>query len=95
MVQRVKDLVLLQLWHRSQLQFRFNPWPENYHMPRVWLKKQKREREREPSKDAYLWPLRDSDTLIKKELIPRRYKTLGLKGENIVEKGSGHSWTSV
>ena len=28
----LKDPVLLQLWHRLQLQLRFNPWPENFHM---------------------------------------------------------------
>lgn len=29
MVQRVKDLVLLQLWHSLQLQLRSDPWPRN------------------------------------------------------------------
>ena len=28
----LKDLVLLQLWHRSQLWLRFNPWPGNCHV---------------------------------------------------------------
>ena len=32
----VKDLVLLQLWQDSQLQFRFDPWPGNFHMLQVW-----------------------------------------------------------
>ena len=32
-VQLVKDLALLQLWHS------FNPWPETFHMLRVWQKK--------------------------------------------------------
>ena len=27
--QWVKDLALLQLWHKSQLQLRFDPWPKN------------------------------------------------------------------
>ena len=27
----LKDLALTQLWHRSQLQLRFNPLPENFH----------------------------------------------------------------
>ena len=29
----VKDLVLLQLWHRLQLQLRFDPWPGKFHIP--------------------------------------------------------------
>ena len=29
--QQVKDLVLLQLWCKSQLWLRFDPWPENFH----------------------------------------------------------------
>ena len=28
----IKDLELLQLWHRFQLQMGFNPWPRNLHM---------------------------------------------------------------
>ena len=31
----LKDLALLQLWHRSQLQLRFNHWPGNFHMSLV------------------------------------------------------------
>ena len=31
----------IQLWCRSQLQLRFDPWPGNVHMPRVWPKKKK------------------------------------------------------
>ena len=29
----LKDLALLQLWRRSQLWLRVNPWPRNIHMP--------------------------------------------------------------
>ena len=29
---QVKDLALLQLWCRLQLQLRFDPWPRNFHM---------------------------------------------------------------
>ena len=32
----LKDLMLPQLWCRSQLWLRFNPWSGNFHMPRVW-----------------------------------------------------------
>ena len=32
-VQWVKDLVLLQLWYKSQLWFGFDPSPWNFHMP--------------------------------------------------------------
>ena len=30
-----KDLVWQQLWHKSQLQLRFDPWTRNFHMPWV------------------------------------------------------------
>ena len=39
-VQWVKDLVLLQLLHRLQLQCEFSP-PGNFHMLQVWPKKKK------------------------------------------------------
>ena len=35
MVQWVKDLVLSLLWLWPQLWLRFDPWPGNFHMPRV------------------------------------------------------------
>ena len=38
-VQWVKDLVLLQLWCRSQLQLRLCPWPRNFLIPPVLQKK--------------------------------------------------------
>ena len=31
-MQWVNDLALLQLWYRSQLWLRFDPWPGNFHM---------------------------------------------------------------
>ena len=34
----LKDLALLQLWHRFKLWLRFSPQPENFHMPQVWPK---------------------------------------------------------
>ena len=37
--QWVKDLVLLQLWQRSQLWLRSDPWPWNFHMPWCGQKK--------------------------------------------------------
>ena len=40
--QRVKDLALLQLWHRLQLWLRFDPRPRNFHMPRTRPKKLKK-----------------------------------------------------
>ena len=42
MVQCVKDPALPQLWCRSQLQLRFDPWPGNFHMPWFHLKKKKK-----------------------------------------------------
>ena len=32
----LKDVVLLQMWHRMQLQLGFNPWPGNFHM--LWVR---------------------------------------------------------
>ena len=40
--QWVKDLALLQLWHKSQMWLRFDPWPRNFHMLQVLLKKEKK-----------------------------------------------------
>ena len=40
-LQWVKDLALLQLWHRSKLQLRFIHWPRNFHMLWVQLKTSK------------------------------------------------------
>ena len=31
----VKDPALTLLWHSLQMQLRFNPWPQNFHMPWV------------------------------------------------------------
>ena len=36
--QWVKDPALPQLWCRSKLWLGCNPWPRNFHMPRVQLK---------------------------------------------------------
>ena len=43
--QRVKDLEVLQLGHRSQLQFRVSPWTTNFYMPQVQLKKEKNKKQ--------------------------------------------------
>ena len=40
--QGVKDPALLQLWHRSKLWLGFEPWPGSFHMPWVWVKKEKK-----------------------------------------------------
>ena len=42
LAQWVKDPVLVQLCHRSQLWFRLDPWPGNFHMPWVSLEKKNR-----------------------------------------------------
>ena len=41
----LKDPVL-HLWHRSQLQLRFSPWPRNFHMLRVQLKKEEEKKKK-------------------------------------------------
>ena len=38
--------VLLQLWHKLQLQDGFHPWPGNFYMPCVQLKKKKKRKEK-------------------------------------------------
>ena len=40
-VYQVKDTALLQLWCRSTLRLGFSPWPGNFHVLWVWLKKKK------------------------------------------------------
>ena len=37
--QGVKDLALLQLWHRAQLQLGSDHWPRSFHMPQMQPKK--------------------------------------------------------
>ena len=41
--QCIKDLALLWLWWRSYLWLRFNPWPGNFHMPQVQVKKKNKQ----------------------------------------------------
>lgn len=40
-MQWVKDPLLPRLWCRFQLRCGFDPWPPNFPMPQVWLKKKK------------------------------------------------------
>lgn len=41
-MQQVKDLVLPVGWLGSLLRHKFNPWPGNFHMAQVWLKKKEK-----------------------------------------------------
>ena len=41
-VQWVRDPALPQLWRRSQMYFRSDPWPWNFHMSWVQLKMEKK-----------------------------------------------------
>ena len=41
LVQWVKDTALVQMWSWLHLGLGFDPWPRNFHMSRVWLKKKK------------------------------------------------------
>ena len=50
MVQRVKDLALLELWCRSQLRLRFNPRPWKSPMLQVQPKKGKKKNVEETQK---------------------------------------------
>ena len=38
----LKDLALLEPWHRSQLWLRFSPWTGNFHM--LWVCPKKKEK---------------------------------------------------
>ena len=49
-VQWVKDLVLLQLWHRLQLQPGFDPWPGNF-MLQMWQKKKKKKKKKKKRRE--------------------------------------------
>ena len=42
LVHWVKDLMLLQLWHRSQLQLRFDPGSSNFHVLQGAAKKKEK-----------------------------------------------------
>ena len=47
----LKDLILPQLCHTSELSLRFNPWPRNFHVLQVQKKKKKKkERKKERKK---------------------------------------------
>ena len=59
-VQQIEDPALSLLWLWSLLWLRFDPWPRNFLMPRVWppkknkkkqKNKKKRERERERERE--------------------------------------------
>ena len=54
LAQWIKDLAQLCLWRRSQLWLRFDSWPGNFHMPWVWLKKEKKEEQQKPMADSLL-----------------------------------------
>ena len=41
---RCSGLRIWQLWCRLQLRLGFSPWPRNFHMPQVWLKKPERKK---------------------------------------------------
>ena len=76
--QCIKNLALPQLWHRSQMQFGFNPWSGNFHMPRVQPKKGKKTKNRKQK----TWPLGRSNqsTIIVPGMVlcTRRQKTKGI-----------------
>ena len=55
LAQWIKDLVLLQLWHRSQLWLRFNPWPRNFHMLPVPSQKKKKNTHTHTHTHIYIW----------------------------------------
>lgn len=54
-VQQVKDPVLPQLWHRSQLGLGFDPWSKNFHMLRERPEKKERKEERKKESQPQTW----------------------------------------
>ena len=46
MTQQVRDLALSRLWLGSLLWHKFDPWPRNFHMPRLQPKKKKKKRKK-------------------------------------------------
>lgn len=52
-VQEVKDLVLLLQWPGLLLWCRVNPWPRNFHVPRVWQEKKKRKRRKKSKSQCH------------------------------------------
>ena len=72
-VQWVKNLALLQLWYRSHLQLRFDPWPKNFHMP--WVRLNKKRKEMQPVSQfesfglSFPWLLRSQNHSVCKDLL--------------------------
>ena len=50
MLQWVKNPALPQLWQRLQLQFEFDSWPRNFHVPGAQQKKGKEKKPKEKKK---------------------------------------------
>ena len=73
LTQWVKDLVLPQLWCRSQMWLRFYLWPGNFHLLRVWLKKDKKKRKEKKR----IWGCQGG--LKELELLKSKYYSKGMK----------------
>ena len=63
----VKDPTLLQLWHRSQLQLRFNPCPRNFDMLRVWPEKERKKKGRNKMTKASSKPAGSTSQFLESE----------------------------
>ena len=63
LMQGVKDLVLLLLWHRLQLWHGFDPWPGNFHVLQVWVKKEKTKRKHYKKKQTQAHHIQIADSL--------------------------------
>ena len=74
--QGVKDLVLWQLWLRSQLWLRFDPWSRNFHMLQVWpeKKKDRQKLSKESASFFIMFPKQQEKQFI--ELIPDNMHSL-------------------
>ena len=73
LAQLFKDLVLAQLWHRSQMWLRFDPRPRNLHMTRVWLKKGKKKKTTESKWQKSRHWTQISDCLFHLRVSPIRF----------------------
>ena len=62
-MQGVKDLAVLQLWCRLQLQLGFLPWPRNCRMPWVQPKQTNKTHTHTNWENSRLWSIGDSGVL--------------------------------
>ena len=63
LAQWIKDPLLLQLWYRSQLQLRLDPWPRNFHVPWGGKKQTNKTKTMGCSKSSSKWEVYSNTSL--------------------------------